>query len=179
MYFYAAAGKNGVNGLTVKIISNADDSKSVTYSFNTLIQQGKDQNTGATPLTFQVGDSTGMTTNLAIGDMSTTGLGINKLAESFSSREKSEASINVIDSAIAVALNQQTSVGAMEQRLGFTADNLDTINENLQASKSAISDSNMAKEISDYMKWSVLSQASQYMLAQSNQNAFQVLNLLQ
>ncbi len=165
------------SGLTVKIISNVDDSKSVTYSFNSLIQEAKAANISATPLTFQIGDSTGMTTNLAIGDLSTSGLGISKI--NVGDREKAEGTINVIDSAITQALNQQTNVGAMEKRLGYTADNLDTITENLQASNSAIRDSDMAKEISDYMKWSVLSQAAQYMMAQSNQNAFQVLNLLQ
>lgn len=165
------------SGLTVKIISNADDSKSVTYSFNSLIQEAKAENTSANPLTFQVGDSTGMTTNLAIGDLSTKGLGITNI--NVGDREKAEGTINVIDSAITQALNQQTNVGAMEKRLGYTADSLDTISENLQASNSAIRDSDMAKEISAYMKWSTLSQASQYMLAQSNQNAFQVLNLLQ
>lgn len=165
------------SGLTVKIISNADDSKSVTYSFNSLIQEAKAANISANPLTFQVGDSTGMTTNLAIGDLSTKGLGITNI--NVGDREKAEGTINVIDSAITQALNQQTNVGAMEKRLGYTADSLDTISENLQASNSAIRDSDMAKEISAYMKWSTLSQASQYMLAQSNQNAFQVLNLLQ
>lgn len=165
------------SGLTVKIISNADDSKSVTYSFNSLIQEAKAENISANPLTFQVGDSTGMTTNLAIGDLSTKGLGITNI--NVGDREKAEGTINVIDSAITQALNQQTNVGAMEKRLGYTADSLDTISENLQASNSAIRDSDMAKEISAYMKWSTLSQASQYMLAQSNQNAFQVLNLLQ
>ena len=176
---YATTAGKGTNfsGLTVKFISNADESKSVTYSFDNLLQKGKEANKAATPLTFQMGDSTGMTTSLAIGDLSTTSLGISQL--NVGDREKAEASINAIDAAISEALNQQTNIGAMEKRLGYTADNLDTITENLQASNSAIRDSDMAKEISDYMKWSVLSQASQYMMAQSNQNAFQVLNLLQ
>ena len=84
-----------------------------------------------------------------------------------------------MDTALQKALNAATDVGAYEQRLGYTADTVSTQIENLENSDSAIRDSDMAKEISNYMKFSVLSQASQYMLAQSNQNAFSVLNLLQ
>ena len=91
----------------------------------------------------------------------------------------SNAFIKMIDEALNKALEAATNVGSIEQRLGYTADNVATQIENLQASDSAIRDANLAQEISDYMKWSVLSQASQYMLAQSNQNAFSVLNLLQ
>ena len=77
------------------------------------------------------------------------------------------------------ALSAAADVGALEQRLGYTADNLTTMNENLEASDSAIRDSDIAKDMTNYMKYAVLSQASQYMLAQAGQNAFSVLNLLQ
>lgn len=87
--------------------------------------------------------------------------------------------IDSLDTVIEKALGYATDVGALEQRLGYTADNVATQIENLQASDSAIRDADMAQSISDYMKWNVLSQASQYMLAQSNQNAYSVLNLLQ
>ena len=99
--------------------------------------------------------------------------------ESATSITDAKSFINALDTALNNALKAATSVGSIEQRLGYTADNVNTQIENLQASDSAIRDSDLAKEISDYMKWSVLSQASQYMLAQSNQNAFSVLNLLQ
>ena len=84
-----------------------------------------------------------------------------------------------LNTALNTALGAATDVGSLEQRLGYTADNVATQIENLQASDSAIRDADMAQEISNYMKWNVLSQASQYMLAQSNQNAYAVLNLLQ
>ncbi|MBR4152996.1 MAG: hypothetical protein IKT98_08570 [Selenomonadaceae bacterium] len=89
------------------------------------------------------------------------------------------AFLTALDAALDKALDAATDVGALEKRLGYTADNVATQIENLEASDSAIRDADMAKEISNYMKWSVASQASQYMLAQSNQNAFQVLSLLQ
>lgn len=87
--------------------------------------------------------------------------------------------MKAIERALNTALEAGTNIGSIENRLGYTADNLSTQIENLQSSDSTIRDANMAKEISDYMKWSVLMQSSQYMLAQSNQNAFSVLNLLQ
>lgn len=172
------AGSTGnFSGLRVQIISNYSGNKK-EYSFDTLAVEGKSSNTTLSNLTFQVGDLTGMSTNLVIGDMHASALGISGIDVS-GSREVAEATINVIDTALNKALKEQTNVGAMEQRLGFTADNLDTMNENLQASASAVRDADMSAEISNFMKMSVLSQASQYMLAQANQNAFQVLNLLQ
>ena len=174
-----AAVSGRFSGLTVKLVSMADSSKSVSYSFDTLIQRGKGANADAKPLAFQIGESSGMSIELSIGDMSAgaSGLGISSL--SVKTKDDASGAISVIDNALSVALKQQTDIGAMEERLGFVADSLDTINENLQASASAIQDADMAKEISEYMKWNVLMQSSQYMLAQSNQNAFSVLNLLQ
>ena len=67
----------------------------------------------------------------------------------------------------------------MEARLGYTSDNLTSMNTNLTSADSAIRDADMAKEMVDYMRYSVLSQTSQYMLSQASQNAFSVLNLLQ
>ena len=92
---------------------------------------------------------------------------------------KASSAIADIDSAIQYVLNEQTKVGAMETRLGYTSDNLTTMNENLEAADSVMRDSDVAKEMPNYMKYSVLAQASQYMLAQAGQNAFSVLNLLQ
>lgn len=86
--------------------------------------------------------------------------------------------ITALNNALESALNAATDIGSYEQRLGYVADNVATQIENLEASDSTIRSSDMAKEITEYMKWSVLSQASQYMLAQSNQNAFSALNLL-
>lgn len=188
--FYAVSNQAGADtrfsNLTIKILDNADpenlNGKAWTYSFGSfgdtsLIQRGKDQNDSPSPLTFQIGESNGMSTQLQIENMSAKNLGISGL--NVKTREKAEGAITAIDDAFNVALQQQTSIGAMEQRLGYTADTLDTMNENLQAADSALRDADMSKEISNYMKWNILAQASQYMLAQSNQNAFQVLNLLQ
>ncbi|MCL2689107.1 MAG: hypothetical protein FWE57_04585 [Chitinispirillia bacterium] len=66
----------------------------------------------------------------------------------------------------------------MQNRLEHTIKNLDTASENLQASESRIRDVDMAKEIMEYTKNSILQQASQAMLAQANQTPQSVLQLL-
>ena len=87
--------------------------------------------------------------------------------------------LEALNDALDKALQAATDVGVVESRLGYTADNVSAQIENLEASDSTIRDADMAREIANYMKYSVLSQSAQYMLAQSNQNKFQVLNLLQ
>lgn len=176
---FAVSDKTGkaarFSDLKIEVILNKDNSTFKSYSFDKL-QLGEDKNEGDS-LNFQIGEQSGMAIGLNIGDMSAAGLGINNL--NVEERDSALAGIAAIDTAINTVLTQQADIGAMEQRLGYVADNLDTINENLQAADSALRDSDLSKEISDFMKYSVLSQASQYMLAQSHQNAFQVLNLLQ
>ncbi|MBR3499387.1 MAG: flagellin, partial [Selenomonadaceae bacterium] len=81
--------------------------------------------------------------------------------------------------AISKTLVEQTRLGAMEARLGYTSDNLVTMNENLESGVAAYTGSDMAKEMTEYMKYSVVSQAAQYMLANAGQNAYNVLQLLQ
>ena len=77
------------------------------------------------------------------------------------------------------ALNQQTTVGAMQSRLEYTTSNLTVASENTQSSESVIRDANMAKEMTEYTKNNVITQAAQSMLAQANQSSSQVLSLLQ
>ena len=87
--------------------------------------------------------------------------------------------IRVLDGAIDYALNEATNMGSYLQRLDYTDANVVTMNENVQASESVIRDSDMAKEMTEYTKANVLTQAAQSMLAQANQNSSAVLSLLQ
>lgn len=150
-------------------------------------------------LRFQIGDDTSSYASFELQNMTLKGLGLTAVSGSvdnlasktaalisadttavtFLTPGSTDGVIKALDSALEKALNAATDVGSYEQRLGYVADNVATQIENLEASDSAIRSSDMAKEITEYMKWSVLSQASQYMLAQSNQNAFSALNLLQ
>lgn len=110
----------------------------------------------------------------ALGLKSSTGKTI-----SIGTQAQANAAINVLDTAVQKALDEQTRIGAYESRLDFTTQNLTTAEENVRASESTIRDADMAKEMTSYMKESVLLQASQSMLAQSNQTSSNVLSLLQ
>ncbi|MBQ3444871.1 MAG: hypothetical protein IJG33_16690 [Selenomonadaceae bacterium] len=138
----------------------------------------------STDLTFYIGGEANFGMDISINKMTTeTLLGVDAatFAGYFTSKETltSNNVIDKIDTALATAMTEQTKLGAYESRLGYASDNLTTMNENLEAADSAMRDSDIAKEMTTYMKYAVLSQASQYMLAQAGQNAFQVLNLLQ
>ena len=133
-------------------------------------------------LQFYVGGEANFGINFSIGKATvenlfgTTG---DKFAEKFTTKEGAEEALALIDDAINKTLVEQTRLGAMEARLGYTSDNLTSMNTNLTSADSAIRDADMAKEMVDYMRYSVLSQTSQAMLAQASQNAYSVLNLLQ
>ena len=85
----------------------------------------------------------------------------------------------ILDNGLQYLLDAATMVGAQNRRLEFTAENISTETENLTASESVIRDADMAKEMTSYTKYNILSQAAQSMLAQANQNHSTVLSLLQ
>lgn len=134
-------------------------------------------------LTFFVGGEQGFAMqNVDIASMKVNDLfgdSVQNISDLFKTGDGAQKAIGIIDGALQKALDAQTDVGALEMRLGYIGDNLTTMNENLQAADSTFRDADMAKEMTAYMKYAVLSQASQYMLAQASQNAYQVLNLLQ
>ena len=86
--------------------------------------------------------------------------------------EKTRDIINEVSS-------QRASLGAMQNRLDYTMNNLDTASENITEANSRIRDTDMAKTMMQYTQGNVLTQAAQAMLAQANQAPSQVLQLLQ
>ena len=85
----------------------------------------------------------------------------------------------LLDRAIQYLTDANTLVGAQTSRLEMTHDNIITQQESTTASESTIRDADMAKEMTEYTKTNVLTQAAQSMLAQANQNSSSVLSLLQ
>ncbi|MFJ5963732.1 MULTISPECIES: flagellin Hag [unclassified Bacillus (in: firmicutes)] len=83
-----------------------------------------------------------------------------------------------IDAAIGAVSKQRSALGAVQNRLEHTINNLSASGENLTAAESRIRDVDMAKEMSEFTKNNILSQASQAMLAQANQQPQNVLQLL-
>lgn len=133
-------------------------------------------------LTFQVGTKANQSVKLGLTDMRATALGLRSsdgTTVSVSSQADANAAINVIDTALKRALDQQTDLGSVQSRLGYTSANIVTASENTQSAESTIRDANMAQEMTAYTKNNVLSQAAQSMLAQANQNSSAVLSLLQ
>ncbi|MCY7737935.1 flagellin Hag [Bacillus safensis] len=86
--------------------------------------------------------------------------------------------LNIVDSAINQVSAQRAKLGAVQNRLEHTINNLGASGENLTAAESRIRDVDMAKEMSEFTKNNILSQASQAMLAQANQQPQNVLQLL-
>ena len=90
-----------------------------------------------------------------------------------------KAAIEDIKKAINTVSDVRGTFGAMQNRLEYTINNLDTTAENMTAANSRIRDTDMAKEMMNYTKMNVLTQAAQAMLAQANQQPQSVLQLLQ
>ncbi|ASB87182.1 flagellin Hag [Bacillus sonorensis] len=86
--------------------------------------------------------------------------------------------LGAIDNAIKQVSTQRSKLGAVQNRLEHTINNLGASSENLTAAESRIRDVDMAKEMSEFTKNNILSQASQAMLAQANQQPQNVLQLL-
>lgn len=96
-----------------------------------------------------------------------------------STQEVADAAIKTIDDAIANVSSERSKLGATQNRLDHTINNLTATSENLSAAESRIRDVDMAKEMMDFTKNNILSQAATSMLAQANQMPQSVLQLLQ
>ncbi|ATD57694.1 flagellin [Clostridium chauvoei] len=95
-----------------------------------------------------------------------------------STRELASGSIKTINSAIEQVSTQRSKLGAVQNRLEHTINNLNTSSENLTAAESRVRDVDMAKEMMAFSKNNILSQAAQAMLGQANQQPQGVLQLL-
>ena len=104
-------------------------------------------------------------------------LGVKSL--DLSTSTKAVDALAKIESAINNVSQHRATLGAVQNRLEHTIASTDTTAENLQASESRIRDTDMAKEMMNYTKSNILTQAAQSMLAQANSAPNQVLSLLQ
>ena len=111
--------------------------------------------------------------------MSARGLGINGLNVKDDSGTAATAAIDVIADAIQKVSTQRSALGAVQNRLEHTINNLDNVVENTTSAESAIRDTDMATEMVRYSNNNILAQAGQAMLAQANQSNQGVMSLLQ
>jgi len=124
----------------------------------------------------QIGANSGQTAFVSMGDMRARALGIADV--NVATKWGAATAIETVNNALQKVSHQRSSLGAIQNRLEHTIKNLDTAAENLQAAESRIRDVDMAQEIMEFTKDSILQQASQAMLAQANQQPQAVLALL-
>lgn len=150
-------------------ISNIGDQA----TFTTRVAQS---NTNDNSLNYQIGANSSQTMSVSIGDMSSTALHVNGIDVTTASG--AEAAISAVNKAVEDVSSQRAKLGAFQNRLEHTVNNLGAASENLTAAESRIRDVDMAKEMTQYTKNNILSQAAQAMLAQANQQPQGVLQLL-
>ena len=131
--------------------------------------------------TFQIGANSGQTLAVTIGAMDGESLLVSDLANFKLGDDGKNAGtmISKIDLAIAKVSDQRAALGAVQNRLEHTINNLTATNENLSDANSRIRDVDMAEEMMTFTKSNILSQAATSMLAQANAMPNSVLNLLQ
>ncbi len=113
-----------------------------------------------------------------IQSMSAKSLGIDKVSVTGKDSTNADKAVNTIADAIAQVSKQRSALGAIQNRLEHTINNLDNVVENTTSAEAAIRDTDMATEMVKYSNNNILTQAGQAMLAQANQSNQGVLSLL-
>ncbi len=184
----AAGVSSSISGFTIGVTdSSGNEKKLVDTKLDAFSEKITAQNTVSedTALSLQVGTKSNQTIKVSLSDMGAKALGLQGQDSAtgdvnldVSTKDNANAAINTIDAALQRALSEQTKIGAAQSRLDYTSTNLTTSSENVTDAQSTIADADMAKEMTEYSKNSVLQQAAQSMLAQANQSGSGVLSLL-
>lgn len=140
------------------------------------LSQAQTEMAGNGGVTFQIGANKAQTMNFGIGDMRSAALGISGV--DISTAAGAQTAMKTLDSAISKVSAQRAKLGAVQNRLEHTINNLTTSSENLQAAESRVRDLDMSLEMVSFSKNKIISQAGTSMLAQANQNPQNVLSLL-
>ena len=130
-------------------------------------------------LKLQVGAMSGQSISVSIAKMSASKLQLTAANMKVSSFSAAGTAMKTIQDAIKTVSETRSKLGAIQNRLEHTINNLNTTSENTQAAESRIRDTDMASEMVEYSKNNILAQAGQSMLSQANQQTQGVLSLLQ
>lgn len=130
-----------------------------------------------TALKIQVGANSGQTIDLMIGNMSLDGIGLSDTS-SIATQEEAEQSISALDDAIKAVSMERSKMGATQNRLSHAYNVTMNTHENLTAAESCIRDADIAKEMMNFTKETILQQAAQYALSLHMQQAYSILQLL-
>ena len=187
--FVAKAGDEPTTNGAIAIVLGADEAAHVaaidkalegtgiSATLNTTtIEFTADKNGG---LTLQIGDTSDDYNQLTVSiqDMHIDSLGISGV--NIGTQEGAQAAVDVIKNAINIVSDVRGTLGATQNRLDHTINNLSVMEENIQDAESSIRDTDVAEEMMAYTKNNILIQSAQAMLAQANQVPQGVLQLLQ
>jgi flagellin len=176
----AVGADKNISNLTFKAQASATDATLVS-NFNrvfgdfTVTQEAQNASSDKS-LTMHIGANQGQTLQVDINDVGVDTLRLRDI--DVSTAAGAQTAISVINNALDVVSTERAKLGAYQNRLEHTIANLGTSAENLTASESRIRDVDMAKEMMEFTKNNILSQAAQAMLAQANQQPQGVLQLL-
>ena len=145
------------------------------------IKTGKAEVANSLAFSLHVGADADMTNKIQVNidAMDSASLGIKGLNVKDDSGNAATYAVDAISDAISKVSSQRSSLGAVQNRLEHTINNLDNVVENTTTAESRIRDTDMAEEMVNYSKNNILAQAGQSMLAQANQSNQGVLSLLQ
>ena len=173
-YYTSDAGKKGndagQNVAVAKATAAKTDGTGFLQQFNV---------NGELSFNLHVGADSATNNKIAVNieSMSAAGIGVKGLK--VDTEDDATAAIDRIAEAVAKVSSQRSALGAVQNRLEHTIDNLDNVVENTTSAESRIRDTDMAEEMVNYSKNNILAQAGQSMLAQANQSTQGVLSLLQ
>ena len=156
---------------------NTADLADATNKFT--LTKGKVNYNDALSFNLHVGADADMTNKITVNidSMNSAGLGIKGIKAD--TEQDATYAIDAIADAISTVSSQRSALGAVQNRLEHTINNLDNVVENTTSAESRIRDTDMAEEMVNYSKNNILAQAGQSMLAQANQSNQGVLSLLQ
>ena len=166
---------------TVNQAATVEDAKTANGKTSYTINKGYATVADTLSFNLHVGADADMTNKITvdIDTMNSANLGIKGINVKDASGTEATYAIDAIADAVAKVSSQRSALGAVQNRLEHTIDNLDNISENTSSAESRIRDTDMAKEMVNYSKNNILAQAGQSMLAQANQSNQGVLSLLQ
>ncbi|MGG4043128.1 flagellin [Bacillus smithii] len=169
---------NAINGITITVKDSSGNVKTAATNALSSFTETKQAENARTDgsATFQIGANTGQNLSLDINEMTASALGVKGLQ--VQTQSQANTAMKVIDGAIQKVSAERSKLGAYQNRLEHSINNLSTSSENLTAAESRIRDVDMAKEMMEQTKSSILAQAAQAMLAQANQQPQGVLQLL-
>ncbi len=177
---YTITNKNGKKEEVATVTLTAEGKGTAGEATGTVTasyEAAKNAKADATKMSFHVGANSNEKISVNIGNMDSKSLGLDVL--DLSTAEGANDAINKLDDAKATVSSARSDLGAVQNRLTHTINNLSTTQENLTEANSRIRDVDMAEEMMSFTKSNILAQAATSMLAQANAMPQSVLSLLQ